>query len=54
MTATDELERLVRMSDLHGRRGSHIRPGSGRGWLVALTVAAAFAAITAVTTSLVA
>ncbi|WP_203781700.1 hypothetical protein [Paractinoplanes rishiriensis] len=54
MTSTIELERLVRPSDLHGRQGRHSRPGRHRGWLVTLTVAVAFAAITAVTTAVVA
>jgi hypothetical protein len=49
MTSTIELERLVRPSDLHGRRSRHRRPGRSRGWLVALTVATAVAAITAIT-----
>ncbi|NGM14164.1 hypothetical protein ENC19_16525 [Verrucosispora sp. CWR15] len=54
MTSTIELERLVRTSDLHSRRGRHSRPGHYRGWLVALAVATTSAAITAVTTAIVA
>ncbi|WP_157240493.1 hypothetical protein [Catenuloplanes japonicus] len=46
MTSTDELERLVRMSDLHGRRGSHVRQGQRRRWFAALTVAAVLAVVT--------
>jgi hypothetical protein len=55
MTSTIELERLVRTSDLHGRRSRHRRrPSHRRGWFVALTVATAIAAITAVTTAITA
>lgn len=54
MTSAIELERLIRMSDLHGRRSRHRRPGRRRGWFVALTVATAVAAITAVTTAITA
>jgi len=52
MTSTIELERLVRTSDLRGRRSRHRRrPGRRRGWFVAVTVVTAVAAITAVTTA---
>jgi hypothetical protein len=54
MTSTIELERLVRTSDLRGRQGRHSHPGRLQGWRVALTVATGFAAITAVTTAIVA
>lgn len=54
MTSTIEHERLVRKSDLRGRQGRHSRPGRLQGWRVALTVAAGFAAITAVTKAIVA
>jgi len=54
MTSTIELERLVRTSDLHGRRSRHRRPGRRRGWFVTLAVATAVAAITAVTAAITA